>query len=80
MSVADIDRELERARSDGPVRDIVIPPCPDLLTALRKEVALADPDPNEIARIAASDVAMAAALLRIVNSPLYARARPAATV
>lgn len=80
MSVAAIDRELDRARNEGPVRDIVIPPCPELLTALRQEVALADPDPNEIARIAASDVAMAASLLRIVNSPLYARARPADTV
>jgi HD-like signal output (HDOD) protein len=80
MSVEKIDRELELARTAGPVRDIVIPPCPELLTALRKEVALADPDPAEIARIAGADVAMAASLLRIANSPLYARARPAATV
>ena len=80
MSVAAIDQELDRARAEGPVRDIVIPPCPELLTALRKEVAQADPDPNEIARIAASDVAMAASLLRIANSPLYARSRPASTV
>jgi HD-like signal output (HDOD) protein len=80
MSVAEIDRELDHARSEGPVRDIVIPPCPELLTALRKEVALADPDPGAIARIASSDVAMAASLLRTVNSPLYARARPASTV
>jgi HD-like signal output (HDOD) protein len=80
MSIAAIDRELDRARNEGPVRDIVIPPCPELLTALRKEVALADPDPGEIAHIASSDVAMAASLLRIVNSPLYARAQPASTV
>lgn len=80
MSVAAIDQELDRARVEGPVRDIVIPPCPELLIALRKEVALADPDPGEIARIAGSDVAMAASLLRIANSPLYARARPASTV
>jgi HD-like signal output (HDOD) protein len=80
MGIAEIDRELEQARNAGAVRDIVIPPCPELLTALRKEVALADPDPGEIARIAASDVAMAASLLRTVNSPLYARARPASTV
>jgi HD-like signal output (HDOD) protein len=80
MSVAAIDRELDRARTEGPVRDIVIPPCPELLTALRHEVSRADPDPNEIARIASSDVAMAASLMRIVNSPLYARARPANTV
>ena len=64
MGIADIDRELDQAKNSGAVRDIIIPPCPELLTALRKEVALADPDPGEIARIAASDVAMAASLLR----------------
>jgi len=80
MIVAEIDRELERARTEGPVRDIIIPPCPELLTALRKEMQLADPDPGTIARIASSDVAMAASLIRVANSPLYARARPAFTV
>ncbi len=80
MKVADIDGELERARTEGPVRDIVIPPCPELLTALHKEMRRADPDPAEVTRIAGSDVAMAAALLRIANSPYYARARPANTV
>ena len=80
MTIAAIDLELETARSQGPVRDIVIPPCPELLAALRVEVQKADPDPTEIARIAGSDVAMAAALLRISNSPLYARSRSAATV
>lgn len=80
MTVADIDRELDQARSAGPVRDIVIPPCPELLAALQAETRKADPDPAEIARIAGSDVAMAAALLRTANSPLYARARPANTV
>lgn len=80
MKVADIDRELELARTQGPVRDIIIPPCPDLLAQLRDEVNQGDPDPATIARIAASDVAMAAALIRIANSPMYARSRPAATV
>ncbi|WP_342618011.1 HDOD domain-containing protein [Rhodoferax sp. GW822-FHT02A01] len=80
MDVAEIDRELDHARDKGPVKDIVIPPCPDLLMELRKEVGKGDPDPGEIARIAASDVAMAASLLRIANSPLYARSRSASTV
>lgn len=80
MQVADIDRELDLARSEGPVRDIVIPPCPELLSALQKEMRQADPDPAEVTRIAGSDVAMAAALMRTANSPYYARARPANTV
>ena len=80
MKLADIDRELDAARRDGPVKDIAIPPCPELLVALQAEMRKADPDPAEIARIAGSDVAMAASLIRVVNSPLYARSRPANTV
>lgn len=80
MQVADIDRELDLARREGPVRDIVIPPCPELLAALLVEVRKPDPDPAEICRIAGSDVAMAASLIRIANSPLYARKQPANTV
>jgi len=80
MKVAEIERELDLARKEGPVRDIVIPPCPELLTELQLETRKADPDPAEITRIAGSDVAMAAALLRFVNSPMFTRARPARTV
>lgn len=75
-----LNRELDLAREQGPLRDIVIPPCPEWLTALQKEMAQADPDPAEITRIAAADVAMSAALMRIANSPYYNRARPAQTV
>lgn len=80
MQVTDIDRELDHARSEGPVRDIAIPPCPELLTALQLEMRQTDPDPAEVTRIAGSDVAMAAALMRMANSPLYSRARPASSV
>ncbi len=80
MTVADINRELDLTRTEGPVRDIVIPPCPELLQALQREADQADPDPDEIARIAGSDVAMAAALIRTANSPYYARAQKVGTV
>jgi HD-like signal output (HDOD) protein len=80
MSIAEIDRELELARTKGPVRDIIIPPCPELLLELRKEVDQSDPDPAVISRIAGSDVAMAAALIRIANSPMYVRTRRVSTV
>lgn len=80
MTVADINRELDLARAEGPVRDIIIPPCPELLQALQQEADQADPDPDAIARIAGSDVAMAAALIRTANSPYYARAQKVGTV
>ena len=72
----DTDRELDLALSSGPLRDIVIPSCPDLLLALRTEMSQKDPDPQVIAEIAGRDVAMAASLIRTVNSPFYARSTP----
>lgn len=78
--VAEINRELDQARDAGPLRDIIIPPCPELLVELQREINSGDPDPGAIARIAGSDVAMAAALIRISNSSMYARSRPVKTV
>jgi HD-like signal output (HDOD) protein len=80
MKAKEINRELDHARDAGPVKDIVIPPCPELLVQLQAELGLADPDPHAVANIAAGDVAMTAALLRIANSPLYARREPVSSV
>jgi HD-like signal output (HDOD) protein len=77
---SDTDRELDRALASGPLRDIVIPPCPELLIALRTEMDKEDPDPQAIADIAGRDVAMSASLIRTANSPYYARTRPVTSV
>ncbi len=76
----DTDRELDMALAFGPLRDIVIPPCPELLVALRKEMGKADPEPQVIAEIAGRDVAMAASLIRTANSPFYGRSRAVTSV
>lgn len=70
-TIEDVLQELDRARRSGPLQHIVIPPCPELLTRLQKAMAEAEPDLNEVARIATSDVAMSATLLRAANSPAY---------
>lgn len=80
MKAQDINRELDQARNAGPVKDIVIPPCPQLLVQLQTELNQADPDPQVIAAIAGNDVAMTAALIRMANSPLYARREPVSSV
>lgn len=74
------DRELDQALASGPLRDISIPPCPELLVALRAEMNKEDPDPHVVASIASRDVAMSASLIRTANSPYYARSRPATSV
>ena len=68
-----IDQELDWARTEGPVRTIVIPPCPELLTRLQAVMQSPDPDWDEVLDIANADVAMAGALVRMANSPIYAR-------
>ncbi len=70
-TIDDVMQELDKARRSGPLQHIVIPPCPELLTRLQKAMAEAEPDLNEVARIATSDVAMSATLLRAANSPAY---------
>ncbi|MBV8470593.1 MAG: HDOD domain-containing protein [Burkholderiaceae bacterium] len=66
-----IRQEIDRSRTSGPLKQIVIPPCPELLTRLQHAMAQPQPDLNEVARIAASDVAMSATLLRVANSPMH---------
>ena len=69
-----------QTKGAAPLREMVIPACPELLVALRKEMNKEDPDPGVVASIASRDVAMSGALLRTANSPYYARSRAAASV
>ncbi|MFN3829337.1 MAG: HDOD domain-containing protein [Tepidimonas ignava] len=80
MRDAAIEAELDHARTRGPVRDIVIPPCPQLLRQLLDATAHGDPEPGVLEAIASADVAMAAALIRQANSPVYGLQTPVATV
>jgi HD-like signal output (HDOD) protein len=80
MQAEDILLELKTARSKGPTKTLVIPPCPDLLLQLQAVMDCADPDLQAVARIASSDVAMSAVLLKMANSSLYARRQRVVTV
>jgi len=77
---AAIRREIDQAQRHGPLRDIVVPACPALLVQLRAAMTQAQPDLTAVARIAASDVAMSATLIRRANSPLFAAGQPSRTV
>lgn len=75
-----VRQELDQAHRSGPLRTIVIPPCPELLTRMRAALDQAEPDLNEVARIAASDVAMSATLIKVANSPAFSTGQPVQTV
>jgi len=79
-SATDIGRELDHARSHGPLRQILIPPCPELLARLRQALACAEPDLNEVARIAGADVAMSATLIRAASGAAFSGFAAAQTV
>lgn len=76
----DIARELDQAHRRGPLQQIVIPPCPCLLTQLQQALAASEPDLGEVARIAGSDVAMSATLIRAASGAAFAAFAPAQTV
>ncbi len=63
--------ELDHARRSGPLAQITIPPCPEQLARLREAMDAREPDLTVLSRIAGSDVAMAATLLRNANSARY---------
>lgn len=76
----DIARDIDHARVRGPLQQIVIPPCPALLTRLQLALAQVEPDLGEVARIAGSDVAMSAILIRQASGAQFTGFAPAQTV
>lgn len=75
-----IARDIDHARTRGPLQQIVIPPCPGLLTRLQSALSHAEPDLGEVARIAGADVAMSATLIRQASGAQFAGFAPAQTV
>lgn len=80
MTTHPIDQDIQKVRLLPAVRAIVIPPCPESLLRLQAILAAPELDAGAIDQLASSDVAMAAALIRQANSPLYALAQPVQTV
>lgn len=72
--------QLGDADADALVRSMGIPPRPATLIDLQAEIAKEDPDFARVTRLVASDVALTAAMLRIVNSPAYGLTRQCDTV
>ena len=52
-----------------------LPPKPELLTQLQQAISEQEPNLNHIADIANGDVAIAAAVIKVINSPFYGLAR-----
>ena len=56
---------------DRLAREIGIPPCPAILARFSAEMHRPEPDMRKLADLIATDIALSAALLKLVNSPFY---------
>lgn len=79
-STREAELQLASPATDALVKNIGIPPRPSTLIELQAEMDLDDPDFRKVARLAASDIAMTVALLKVANSPLYGLPRRCETV
>ncbi len=66
MENATLERESEKV-----TKSVGIPPCPAVLTGLVGQMRSDDPDFPKIAKLIGTDVALAATMLKTVNSPFY---------
>lgn len=80
VSIREAESQLDASKADSLVRNIGIPPRPQTLADLQREIGQADPDFRRIAALVAADVALTAALLRVVNSPAFAASRRIETI
>jgi HD-like signal output (HDOD) protein len=75
MPVALSTREAERHLADpgleALVLDVGIPPRPQVLADLQRELSSEEPDFRRVATCVAHDVALTAAVLKLANSPAY---------
>lgn len=62
------------------LRDNRIPPCPAILARISEEMNQEEPDFRHLSTIIASDVALAAGLVRLANSPYFGARRRVSTV
>ncbi|MBI1175110.1 MAG: HDOD domain-containing protein [Sideroxydans sp.] len=62
------------------MRDIEIPPCPDILNNIMEEARKSEPDFNRLASLIKADVSLSAGLIKTVNSPYFGMRRRVGTI
>lgn len=65
---------------DEVAKSIPIPPRPEIMVTLQKELMHEDPDPRRLATVINRDVAISATLLKVANSSFYGLRRKAESV
>lgn len=65
------DTDALTSRLSDTIKDIGIPPCPAILTRINEEMAKEEPDLRSLDLAISSDVALAAGLIALANSPFF---------
>jgi len=81
MDVTDIfDADLSDTVAIETLRNLSVPPCPEIILELLEETQREDIDFIRISRLITGDVALAAAVLKSANSPFFALRRKVQSV
>jgi len=80
VTAQDAEKQMDSSVLGGLIKDIPIPPRPVVVQQMQAEMAKAEPDMRRIAQIVGHDVGLTVAVLKTVNSPLYALSRRAESV
>lgn len=72
--------ELSTAEAEKIIASVAVPPRPAMVTAVLEERAKPDPDLGRIARLIATDVGLAAAVIKTINSPLFGLRRQVTSI
>ena len=76
----EIDTDVVSDETAQLIKTIGIPPCPAVLVEFTAETRKDEPDVRRLSHLINKDVALAAAVLKTVNSPFYGLAKKARTV
>jgi HD-like signal output (HDOD) protein len=72
--------DFDLTQHENLLRDMAIPPRPQVVSVLFEEMSKDAPDLKRIAKQIAADVGLAAAMLKMANSPVFRRDRKVSTV
>ena len=75
-----LETEVVSVQTAEMVKEIGIPPCPTVLTEFTAEANKEDPDFRRLSHLINRDVALAASVLKTINSPFYGLSKKARTV
>lgn len=62
------------------LKGLDIPPCPGIVAALLQEMRKTEPNVSRISRLLSQDVALAAGIMKIANSPYFVPARQVGSI